>query len=335
MRAPREYIKFHKFDDRKSVFPIPKQRQEIWDLYKIAQISYWIPQEIRLHDDSDHFKRLLTERQKGALVYIIAFFAVFDSIVNANIIERLLNLLKMKEANAFLCQQMAMETIHGEMYSIFVDVLARDEVEKDKLLNSIEHVPAVGAMAQWADKWMKDDETELPTLLLGALMMEAIFFAGCFAIIFWFQNKGLMPGLGAANRLISRDEYQHAMFLIMMYNMIDKDARLDEKQVHEFVNEAVVLACNFMADAMPEPMPEMNYDLMCEYLQNLANVNLGRLHYAPLYKDVRNPFPYMEQIDLPVKNNNHERQTVMYGKAAESAHSGASGVKKSWLETDF
>lgn len=311
------YFELNESDERKAVYPIPANRQEMWKIYKVSQASFWKPEEISLQDDKSHFDLRLDERQRRLILHVLAFFAVFDSIVNTNIVGRLLAYLPMMEAKCFLGQQVSMENIHGEMYSIFVDTFSNSAEERERLLNSVEHVDSIKAMALWAENIINDEDCGLPRVLMVALMMEAVYFAGCFAIIFWFQNMGLMPGLGAANRLISRDESQHAEFICMVYNMLKEEHRMSRAEVVGFINEAVELASAFMVEAMPHPMPEMNSELIGSYIRHVANVCGARLGYGVIYEGVVNPFPWMDQINLSVKNNNHECQTVMYGKKTE------------------
>lgn len=330
-----QYFDITEADSRKAIYPIPQNREHIWALYKVSQASFWKPEEISLRDDKKHFDTKLDDRQRKLVLHVLAFFAVFDSIVNANIMERLLDEMPMVEAKCFLGQQVSMENIHGEMYSIFVDTFSSSTEQRELLLNSVEHVKTIQDMARWAENIINDKSASFARVLLVALMMEAVYFAGCFAIIFWFQNMGLMPGLGAANRLISRDENQHAEFICMMYNMMREEHRLTRAEVVSFINEAVELASNFMVEAMPHAMPEMNSTLIGEYIRHIANVCSARIGEGIIYEGVSNPFPWMDQINLAVKNNNHECQTVMYGKKTDNEDIKAESIIAGWDEVEF
>lgn len=67
-------------------------------------------------------------------------------------------------------------------------------------------MPAVKQKADWALKWINDDNATFGERIIGFAAVEGIFFSGSFAAIFWLKKRGIMPGLTFSNELISRDE---------------------------------------------------------------------------------------------------------------------------------
>jgi ribonucleotide reductase beta subunit family protein with ferritin-like domain len=53
---------------------------------------------------------------------------------------------------AFYGFQLAMENIHGEMYSLLLETYVSDSSERLRLLQAIEHIPVINKKAQWALK---------------------------------------------------------------------------------------------------------------------------------------------------------------------------------------
>ena len=86
----------------------------------------------------------------------------------------------------------------------------KEPAERDKLFNAIEHVPCVQKKAQWALKWI-DSSRSFAERLIAFAAVEGVFFSGSFCAIFWLKKRGLMPGLGFSNELISRDEGLHCV----------------------------------------------------------------------------------------------------------------------------
>ena len=67
-------------------------------------------------------------------------------------------------------------------------------------------MPCVKEKADWAIKWINDDQSTYGERVVAFAAVEGIFFSGSFAAIFWLKKRGIMPGLTFSNELISRDE---------------------------------------------------------------------------------------------------------------------------------
>lgn len=74
------------------------------------------------------------------------------------------------------------------------------------LFNAIETMPCVKKKADWALRWIADQNATFGERIVAFAAVEGIFFSGSFAAIFWLKKRGLMPGLTFSNELISRDE---------------------------------------------------------------------------------------------------------------------------------
>lgn len=77
---------------------------------------------------------------------------------------------------------------------------------RDFLFNAIETLPCVKKKADWALKWINDNDSSYAERVVAFAAVEGIFFSGSFAAIFWLKKRGIMPGLTFSNELISRDE---------------------------------------------------------------------------------------------------------------------------------
>ena len=67
-------------------------------------------------------------------------------------------------------------------------------------------MPCVKKKADWAIKWINDEQSSYGERVVAFAAVEGIFFSGSFASIFWLKKRGVMPGLTFSNELISRDE---------------------------------------------------------------------------------------------------------------------------------
>ncbi len=300
---------------RYTIYPI--RYKTIWDSYQRQLASFWKAQEIDFSKDYDDFLEL-TEGEQHFIKHILAFFAASDGIVNFNISERFLQEVKIMEATVAYTFQMAMESIHGETYSLMLDNIVRDQAEKTKLFNAIETMPSVKLMSDWAFKWIDDREASFAQRLVAFAVVEGVFFSGAFAAIFWlkkYKSAGrlFMQGLIKSNEFIARDEGMHTDFACLMYALLQH--RLPREQVVAIVTEGVAIAQTFMSDALPVRLIGMSDGHMESYLQYVADRLISALGY-PRHYNATNPFPFMETIGMLQKTNFFESRPTEY----QSAH---------------
>lgn len=78
-----------------------------------------------------------------------------------------------------------------------------------------------------------------------------------------------MPGLTFSNELISRDEGLHCDFACLMFRYLVQ--KPSPARVTEIIREAVAIEQEFLSDALPVTMLGMNCDLMCTYIEYVAD----------------------------------------------------------------
>jgi ribonucleoside-diphosphate reductase beta chain len=295
------------------IFPI--QHDDIWQFYKKTEASFWTAEEIDLHQDISDWENKLTENEKHFIKHVLAFFAASDGIVNENLAENMVNEVQYTEAKFFYGFQIMMENIHSETYSLLIDTYIKDNEEKNYLFNAIDHLDCVKKKADWALRWI--DNGSFAERLIAFAAVEGIFFSGSFCSIFWLKKRGLMPGLTFSNELISRDEGMHCDFACLLYNnhIVNK---MDKSVLEKIITDAVEIEKEFVSDAIPVNLIGMNADLMCEYIEFVADRLLSSLGNDKVY-GTDNPFPWMELISLQGKTNFFEKRVGDYQKSGVMA----------------
>ena len=135
------------------LFPI--EHNDIWDIYKKAEASFWTAEEIDLHQDIMDWENKLTADEQYFIKHILAFFAASDGIVNENLAENFVNEVQYTEAKFFYGFQIMMENIHSETYSLLIDTYVKDKAERNQLFNAIETFDAIKKKADWALRWIE------------------------------------------------------------------------------------------------------------------------------------------------------------------------------------
>lgn len=308
------------------LFPI--KHDDIWEFYKKAEASFWTAEEIDLSQDLKDWGNM-TDNERHFISHVLAFFAASDGIVNENLAEHFVSEVQYTEAKFFYGFQIAMENIHSETYSLLIDTYVKDNAMKDKLFNAIETMDCVKRKADWALRWI--DEGNFQERLIAFAAVEGIFFSGSFCSIFWLKKRGLMPGLSFSNELISRDEGLHCDFACLLYNnhVVNK---LPEQTIIDMIEDAVSIEKDFVTDALPVNLIGMNAELMCQYIEFVADRLLNELIGRKIYGST-NPFDFMEMISLQGKTNFFEKRVGDYQKAG--VMKGSDDSPKFSLDEDF
>ncbi len=105
-----------------------------------------------------------------------------------------------------------------------------------------------------------------------------------------------MPGLSFANELISRDEGLHCDFACLLYSQLVH--QLSPDLVQKIIIDAVTIEHEFVRDALPVRLIGMNADLMCQYIEFVADRLLSALGVPKVYQTT-NPFDFMDLISMP------------------------------------
>jgi ribonucleoside-diphosphate reductase subunit M2 len=312
----------------------PLQNQEIWEMYKKHEASFWTAEEVDLSQDSKDWDRL-TDAERHFVKHVLAFFAASDGIVLENLASRFSTEVQLPEARAFYGFQMAMENIHSETYSLLIEQYLRDPQEKDLVFDAIHTMPAVKAKAEWAVKWM-NHENSFAERIVAFAAVEGVLFSGSFCAIYWLKKRGLMPGLTFSNELISRDEGLHADFACLLYSLLDR--KLPEDVAHGIIREAVDVERQFICEALSCDLIGMNNELMTKYIEFVADRLLSALGHSKLFGSA-NPFDWMELISLQGKTNFFEKRVGEYQKAGVMSSASPGGGQEEArgfaLDVDF
>ncbi|CAM9432758.1 unnamed protein product [Ectocarpus sp. 4 AP-2014] len=312
------------------LFPI--KHPELWDMYKKAKASFWTVEEVDLSQDSRDWEAL-TGNEQHFISMVLAFFAASDGIVMENLVERFSQEVQLPEARCFYGFQIAMESIHQEMYALLLDTYIKDKQERDHLFNAYNDIPCVKQKADWAMRWIGSDATFAERLVAFAAV-EGVFFSGSFCAIFWLKKRGLMPGLTFSNEMISRDEGLHCDFACKLFASLEN--KPSQETVMAIVREAVEVEKSFICGALPCSLIGMNAGVMSQYIEFVADRLLGSLGYGKSY-GTQNPFDWMDLISLQGKTNFFEKRVGEYQKAGVMGGSGGPGEDRRnfRLDADF
>ena len=126
-----------------------------------------------------------------------------------------------------------------------------------------------------------------------------------------------MPGLSFSNELISRDEGMHCDFACLLYNQHIQH-KLPKQTIEDLIVSAVDIEKEFVSDALPVNLIGMNSEMMCQYIEFVADRLLLSLGNEKVF-NAENPFPWMDLISLQGKTNFFEKRVGDYQKSGVMA----------------
>ncbi|KAH8070576.1 ribonucleoside-diphosphate reductase [Aureococcus anophagefferens] len=261
------------------LFPI--EHDDVWQMYKKAEASFWTAEEIDLCHDIKDWDQKLNDKERHFIKHVLAFFAASDGIVNENLAQNFATEVQWAEARCFYGFQIAIENIHSE--------------------------------AQWALRWCDPDRASFAERIIAFAAVEGIFFSGSFCAVFWLKKRGLMPGLSFSNELISRDEGMHCDFACLLYSKLRN--KLPVETINALIGDAVTIEKEFVVSALPVELIGMNSRTMCQYIEFCADRLLLALLGCPKLYEATNPFDWMELISLQGKTNFFEKRVGEYAKS--------------------
>jgi ribonucleoside-diphosphate reductase beta chain len=292
-----------------TLFPIARDEEDLYKLYKKAVASFWTVEEIEFTKDKEDWEKL-AENEQFFIKQVLAFFAGSDGIVQENLATRFQRDIQSPVARLFYAFQNAMEGVHSETYSLLIDQYVKDPEEQAKYFRAIDTIPCIRKKADWALKWIDSTES-YATRLVAFACVEGIFFSGSFCAIYWLKKRGLMPGLTFSNELISRDEGLHTEFAVTLYHKLQN--KLTKTEIEDIIREAVVIEKEFITEALPCSLIGMNARDMSQYIEFVADRLVLQLGIGKVYKST-NPFDFMELISLEGKTNFFEKKVSEYSK---------------------
>ena len=204
-----------------------------------------------------------------------------------------------------------MENIHSEMYANLICTYFPNPEEQKEVSSAIQNIPIIAKMAEFANKWMNSDR-KYAERLVAFSAFEGILFSGPFCAIYWMRTKGKLNGLCMSNDFIARDEALHVDFAVAIHDLLlDKCSK---ETMHEIIDEAVKLECEFITEALPCRLIGMNSGLMKQHIKYVADRLLKQYGCAELYNITEPPFDFIDNIGLLSKKNFFEKNPNEYSR---------------------
>lgn len=180
---------------------------EAFEYYKIQQQIHWLPEEVSLAADIDHWKNKLTDRERNQLTHIFRFFTEADrEIANEAYTNTYLPYFKNEEVSMMLRAFANMESVHQHAYSYLLDTLGMPETTYSAFLE----YEQMKAKHDYLLQFNHSNPFEVARSMAAfSALTEGVSLFALFSMLLNYPRHGSMIGMGQIISWSIRDESLH------------------------------------------------------------------------------------------------------------------------------
>ncbi|OUR68845.1 ribonucleotide-diphosphate reductase subunit beta [Bermanella sp. 47_1433_sub80_T6] len=289
---------------------------------------FWRPEEVDVSKDRADWQKL-SPSEKHIFISNLKYQTLLDSMAARSVNAVFLPLVSLPELETWVETWAFGETIHSRSYTHILRNLFTNpgEVFDDIMVN-----PAILKRAESIAQYFDDvilytqilqsqgegsyeingetvevnqrklkEKTYLAVCSVNAL--EAIRFYVSFACSFAFAERGLLEGNAKIIKMIARDEALHltgTQHILNIWRSGGDDPEMEEisRELHDQGKQIfldVVEQEKEWADYLFKDgsMIGMNKEIICQYIEYIANQRLNAIGFEPEFDVTRNPLPWM------------------------------------------
>jgi len=271
------------FDNRIAYKPFeyPEYYTEGW--LKQAQ-AFWLHTEIPMSGDVKDWNEKLTDSEKNLVGNILLGFAQTECAVSDYWTQKVVGWFPKHEI-----QQMAMmfgsqETIHAVAYSYLNETLGLEDFE------AFLHEPAT---ADRFDNLVSYDGTDpigiAKSLAVFSAFAEGVSLYSAFAVLYSFQMRNLLKGIGQQMKWSVRDESLHSKMGCRLFNHMCEEKEMLRKACKPHILEAAEVMIELeekYIDKMFEmgDLENLKAEDLKQFIRKRANEKLVELGYTGIFE---------------------------------------------------
>lgn len=301
--------------------------QWVSDWYRQGMNNFWIPEEINLSTDVQHYRNLVPAERK-AYDKILSFLVFLDSIQTNNL-PFVAQYITANEVVLCLSIQTFQEAIHSQSYSYMLDTICSPD-ERTEILyqwRDDEHLLRRNRFIGDLYTQFQEDQSErnLVRTLVANYILEGIYFYSGFMFFYNLGRNGKMPGSVQEIRYINRDENTHLWLFrnILSELKVERPDLFTPELVEEYramMKEGAEQEIAWGHYVIGDDIQGLNRQMVTDYIQYLANLRSQNLGFGYLYEDNHEEPASMSWISQysdanMVKTDFFEAKSTAYAKS--------------------
>ena len=269
------------FDERIAYKPFdyPEYYTEGW--LKQAQ-AFWLHTEISMQSDIKDWKERLDEKEKNLVGNILLGFAQTECAVSDYWTQKVVSWFPKHEIRQMAMMFGSQETVHAVAYSYLNETLKLEDYE------AFLHEPATAERFDNLVAYNGSDTTGIAkSLAVFSAFAEGVSLYSAFAVLYSFQLRNLLKGIGQQMKWSVRDESLHSKMGCQLFkHMCQEDDKLLEACRSDVITAAEAMVA--LEEKYIDKMFEMGdiegikaYDLK-QFIRKRTNEKLIELGYIDL-----------------------------------------------------
>ena len=273
-------------------FEYPVYYEEGW--LKQAQ-AFWLHTEISMQGDVKDWNETLTKEEKNLVGNILLGFAQTECAVSDYWTTMVTKWFPKHEIKQMAMMFGSQETIHATAYSYLNETLGLDD------FSAFLHEPAVAEkfelLTQTTADWTHEDLATNPqarkevarSLAIFSAFSEGVSLYSSFAVLYSFQMRNKLKGIGQQMKWSVRDESLHSKMGCQLFrHMCEEypDLLEDSKEsVYEAANLIVELESRFIDMIFEQgDLENLKKDDLKEFIKARTNIKLEELGYKSQFE---------------------------------------------------
>ena len=272
-------------------FEYPEYYTEGW--LKQAQ-AFWLHTEIPMSGDVKDWNERLTKEEKNLVGNILLGFAQTECAVSDYWTTMVTKWFPKHEIRQMAMMFGSQETIHATAYSYLNETLGLEDFE------AFLHEPATAEkfelLTSTTADWTHEDLATNPkarqevgrSLAIFSAFAEGVSLYSSFAVLYSFQMRNLLKGIGQQMKWSVRDESLHSKMGCQLFReMCNEYPELleDSKEAIEEASKLIVDLESKFIDKMFElgDLENLKKEDLKEFIKDRTNQKLQELGYTPIH----------------------------------------------------
>jgi len=287
---------------------------------------HWLHTEVPMLEDVKDWKNRLTASEKQFLTHIFRFFTQGDVDVAGGYVKNYLPYFPQPEVRMMLLGFAAREALHIAAYSHLIETLGLP----DTMYNQFLEYDAMRQKHDYVLDIAGQNSTKQNTakhIAVFSAFTEGMQLFSSFIMLLNFPRNGTMKGMGQIVTWSIVDETMHTESMIKLFRTYieeNKEIWNDELkgELYTIAERMVTLEDKFidLAFQMGE-MTRLSSEDVKQYIRYIADRRLISLGLKGIFKDKKNPLPWVEEmVNSPVHGNFFENRVTDYAKGALSGN---------------
>jgi ribonucleoside-diphosphate reductase beta chain len=269
------------FDERIAYKPFeyPEYYTEGW--LKQAQ-AFWLHTEISMHSDIKDWNEKLNEKEKHLVGNILLGFAQTECAVSDYWTQNVVSWFPKHEIRQMAMMFGSQETVHAVAYSYLNETLKLEDYE------AFLHEPATSARFDNLVAYNGSDSIGIAkSLAVFSAFAEGVSLYSAFAVLYSFQLRNLLKGIGQQMKWSVRDESLHSKMGCKLY----RDMCKENEQLLHLCREDIIKAAETMVKLESSYIEKMfeagdiegiSANDLKHFIKKRANEKLVELGYVDL-----------------------------------------------------